>query len=260
MAPPEVWGPPVWNFIHTLADKVNEDAFNTIKHSLFSILKKICFNLPCPECSQHAKHFLLRVNVSSIHSKNEFKHMLFVFHNAVNKRKRKQLFPYSHIEKYKFMNIPNTYNNFITAYNTKGNLSLIMESFQRSIVIKELNRWLYINNKFFKEKKTHLLVHKPDCKNIINETHDNIKNIDIMNQIDEIDKLSQLANFEKVKELSEVIDEHVILDKLEITNIQNFSETSQVYDENSENISREIIYDIIEKMIQIIEITSENIM
>ena len=42
MAPPEIWGPPVWNFIHTLAEKVNEDYFNVIKTSLFSIIKRIC--------------------------------------------------------------------------------------------------------------------------------------------------------------------------------------------------------------------------
>ena len=270
MAPPEVWGPPVWNFIHTLADKVNEDSFNTIKHSLFSIIKRICFNLPCPECSQHAKQFLLRENVSNINSKNEFKHMLFVFHNAVNKRKRKPIFAYKIIDKYKFMTIPNAYNNFINAYNTKGNLSLIMESFQRSIVIKELNRWLYLNNKFFKEKNKPLFVHRPDCTNIINETHENIENSenkivqeDITKQNDENSEnveLSQLADFEKVEELSEVINDTVILEKLDISNVQNCSETQQVCDENYENIPREIIYDIIEEMIQVIETTSENIM
>ena len=254
MAPPEVWGPPVWNFIHTLADKVNEDSFNTIKHSLFSIIKRICFNLPCPECSQHAKQFLLRVNVSNINSKNEFKHMLFVFHNAVNKRKRKPIFAYKIIDKYKFMTIPNAYNNFINAYNTKGNLSLIMESFQRSIFIKELNRWLYFNNKFFKEKKIPLVVDRPDCENIVNVMIQNTE------QIIENDELSQIAHFEKVEELSDVIDTTVNLDELNNSNVQKIDETPIVTEENCENNSREMIYDIIVEIIQVIETTSENIM
>ena len=180
--------------------------------------------------------------------------MLFVFHNAVNKRKRKPIFAYKIIDKYKFMTIPNAYNNFINAYNTKGNLSLIMESFQRSIVIKELNRWLYFNNKFFKEKKIPLVVDRPDCENIVNVMIQNTE------QIIENDALSQIAHFEKVEELSDVIDTTVNLDELNNSNVQKIDETPIVTEENCENNSREMIYDIIVEIIQVIETTSENIM
>ena len=154
MSPPEVWGPPVWNFLHTLVEKVNENSFNNIKNSLFLIIKKICLHLPCPECSQHANYFFMKVNINKIHSKSEFKHMLYVFHNAVNKRKRKQVFNYNNMERYKYMTIPNTYNHFINVYNTKGNLNLIMESFRRSFVIKELQTWLKLNYMHFRANKT----------------------------------------------------------------------------------------------------------
>jgi hypothetical protein len=167
MAPPEVWGPPVWNFIHTLAEKVNEDYFNVVKTTLFSIIKRICIYLPCPECSQHANFFLMKVNIAKINNKSEFKHMLFVFHNVVNNRKRKPLFNYNIINKYKFMTIPETYNKFINVYNTNGNLNLIMESFQRSLVIKELQLWLQRNHKYFKPKQ----IQQPVCA-----TNNNIKN------------------------------------------------------------------------------------
>ena len=153
MSPPEVWGPPVWNFLHTLVEKVNENSFNNIKNSLFLIIKKICLHLPCPECSQHANYFFMKVNINKIHSKSEFKHMLYVFHNAVNKRKRKQVFNYNNMERYKYMTIPNTYNHFINVYNTKGNLNLIMESFRRSFVIKELQTWLKLNYMHFRANK-----------------------------------------------------------------------------------------------------------
>ena len=168
MSPPEAWGPPVWNFIHTLAEKINEKSFNTIKNSFFLIIKKICLHLPCPECSQHANYFLMKVNISKINSKSEFKHMLFIFHNTVNKRKRKPIFNYNIVEKYKFMTIPNTYNNFINVYNTKGNLNLIMESFRRSIVIKELHLWLKQNYMHFRPTN-------------ISQINNNINNNDINN-------------------------------------------------------------------------------
>jgi len=176
MAPPEVWGPPVWNFIHTLAEKVNEDSFNSVKVGLFSIIKRICLNLPCPECSQHANQFFMRVNISKIHNKSEFKHMLYVFHNAVNKRKRKAIPIFTNIiDRYKYMSIPNTYNNFISVYNTKGNLSLIMQSFQRSLVIKDLHKWLQANYLHFRSKKVQHLDNKPIINNgpIIEHETDN---------------------------------------------------------------------------------------
>jgi hypothetical protein len=198
MAPPEVWGPPVWNFIHTLAEKVNEDSFNVVKTTLFLIIKRICIYLPCPECSQHAKFFLMKVNIAKINSKSEFKHMLFVFHNVVNNRKRKPLFNYNILNKYKFMTIPETYNKFINVYNTKGNLNLIMESFQRSLVIKELQFWLQRNHKYFKPKQ----IQQPVCTSNNNITNDT--------NIPENNEMITNENSINEEEHDDVIDEVIV--------------------------------------------------
>ena len=104
MSPPEIWGPPVWTFFHTLAENINEEGFSNIKFSLFSFIKRICNYLPCPDCSHHAIHFLAKVNINKIVTKNDFKNMLYVFHNSVNKRKRKTLFNHANLEKYKRYN------------------------------------------------------------------------------------------------------------------------------------------------------------
>ena len=40
MSPPEIWGPPVWTFFHTLAENINEEGFSNIK------------SLPLTECIQ----------------------------------------------------------------------------------------------------------------------------------------------------------------------------------------------------------------
>jgi hypothetical protein len=167
MPPPEVWGPPIWTFFHTLAEKVNENEFPKIKLILFSYIKRICNFLPCPECSSHAYQFLARVNINSIKTKQEFKNMLYIFHNAVNKRKNKQLFNYANMNKYKNYNVGATFNNFISVYHTKGNMNLIAESFQRNLLIKDLKNWLINNHKYFRSDKK---VSHRNNKDTTNET------------------------------------------------------------------------------------------
>ena len=60
---PSYWGPSTWIFMHTLAANVKETSFPIIGPSLILILIQICNNLPCPECSQHAKQFWSKVNI-----------------------------------------------------------------------------------------------------------------------------------------------------------------------------------------------------
>ncbi len=153
MSPPEVWGPPIWTFFHTLAEKVNEEYFLTIRNSLFFFIKRICNFLPCPDCSQHANRFLAKVDISKIKNKLDFKNMLYVFHNSVNKRKSKQLFSYENINVYKNYNVGVAFNNFVSVYHTKGNMNLIAESFQRNLLVKDLKNWLISNHKYFKSSK-----------------------------------------------------------------------------------------------------------
>jgi hypothetical protein len=174
MSPPEVWGPPIWTFLHALAEKVNEEHFHKIKSSLFFIIKRICNFLPCPECSLHATHFLGRININAIQNKNQFKQMLFVFHNTVNKRRKRPAFKIENINKYKNVNVGVAFNNFIKVYHTKGNMNLLAESFQRSLLISDLKKWLVNNHKFFcspKIKPSH--INNPTNNTEVTETTNN---------------------------------------------------------------------------------------
>ena len=116
MTQPSIWGPPIWKLFHVLIEKMNDESFNHLYLSLFNHIKRICSYLPCPECSQHATIFLSNIKQEQISTKNDFKNMLYIFHNKVNLRKNKALFPYSEINKYKNYNIAYTYNNFISVY------------------------------------------------------------------------------------------------------------------------------------------------
>ena len=187
MSPPEIWGPPVWTFFHTLAEKINEDYFHKIKFSLFFIIKRICNFLPCPECSQHASRFLARINVQAIKDKNQFKQMLHLFHNTVNKRKKKAFFSFENTNKYKNYNLGATFNNFIKVYHTKGNMNLIAESFQRSLLIKDLKKWIMNNHIFFKPSKI-----TKQNNTIVDNSNDN--KVAVINNISEKDDNTIIIN------------------------------------------------------------------
>lgn len=146
---PGKWGPMIWTFFHALAEKIKEEHFNIEGRQLISFMIRICGILPCPECSQHATTFWKQVNVRRIRHKEDLMNILFIFHNIVNKRKNKQPFNKDNLSIYKQSNIINTYNNFVAVYQTKGNMKLIGDTFQRTLVLRDLKKWMINNHKCF---------------------------------------------------------------------------------------------------------------
>lgn len=143
---PNTWGPPIWTFFHTLAEKIKEDKFSEVGPSLYMLIRKICTTLPCPDCSRHAGQYFARVNFSLIRNKQDFKVLLFHFHNSVNRRKNKQTMEFPNLTPaYANMNIINTYNQFIQVYHTRGNFKLMTDSFQRQNIIRDVKMWVMTN-------------------------------------------------------------------------------------------------------------------
>ena len=139
---PSTWGPPTWIFIHTLAEKIKDESFPIVgQHVIMSIIQ-ICNHLPCPECAQHAKEFWSKVKISSIKTKTDLINVLFVFHNTVSKRKGLRPFKYESLKYYQSRNVIETYNAFSRTFNTKGNMSLLTESFHRNLFIKSFKKTL----------------------------------------------------------------------------------------------------------------------
>jgi hypothetical protein len=149
MAPPEVWGPAVWTLLHTMAEKINEQVYPMLFQQIFFQIQRICKFLPCPECARDATIFLAKIKIHNLKNKNDFKNLFYIFHNYVNNKKKKQLFNYSNINIYKKYNLIHVINNFLINYNTKGNMNLITESFQRQITIKDFKKWMSYNIKAF---------------------------------------------------------------------------------------------------------------
>ena len=144
-----VWGPPTWILFHTLIAKLTDDGFNTIGLQLFNYIKRICNNLPCPDCAQHATQFLSRVNMATIKTKEDLRNTMYIFHNMVNKRKKNPPFRYENLGYYNTKNLFNTYNMFAKNFNTRGNMKLLADSFQRKLLINDFKKWMMLNIRFF---------------------------------------------------------------------------------------------------------------
>jgi hypothetical protein len=145
MSPPEVWGPPIWTLFHVLAEKINEHMYPFYAGQLFNIVKQICSALPCPECTNDATIVLSKIKIQDLKTKEDFKKMIYIFHNYVNAKKRKPLYNYSSLEVYQKYNIINVFNRFISVYHTRGNMKLLAESFQRQNIIKHIKEWFSKN-------------------------------------------------------------------------------------------------------------------
>jgi hypothetical protein len=140
-----VWGPPIWTLLHALAAKVKEDKFAQLKPQLVSFIKMICFNLPCPNCSSHAKSVLSKVRFERILNPTMLQNVLCAFHNTVNKRKNKPEFEKDKLSVYAEVNLVSAFNNFVAVFHTKGNMKMISESFQRAQIVKQFRKW-FTNN------------------------------------------------------------------------------------------------------------------
>ena len=80
----EKWSIPTWTFFHTLAELINNTFYINNTGTILNLIKKICSNLPCPECRAHASLYMNRIRIDNVKTKEDFRMMLFTFHNSVN--------------------------------------------------------------------------------------------------------------------------------------------------------------------------------
>jgi hypothetical protein len=127
------WGNATWYLFHTLANNIKETEFLSVKNELVYVIKTVSANLPCPECSHDAVIKLGGVNFDNIKTKQEFKLLLFNFHNQVNVKLRKPVYQIAELdEKYSKANITAIYKNFFIIFSANINIpQLMIGSFHR---------------------------------------------------------------------------------------------------------------------------------
>jgi hypothetical protein len=140
------WGAPAWTFLHTLAALIKESSFQKVRMEVFNIIVKICTNLPCPICSNHAREYFNKLNVNAIKSKQDLIYMLYTFHNEVNARKKYTPFPLSGLDKYQTGNYKAIVNNFMIHYQEKTrNIHLIADEMNRQLNVRAVKSWIIEN-------------------------------------------------------------------------------------------------------------------
>ena len=146
------WGPCTWYLFHTLAEKVKDEQFLKLKNGFISIIKRICSNLPCPECAEHAQHKLKSLNMNNILSKRDLQMMLLSFHNDVNKRVHHPVFTEQQMdEKYKTANTGHIIQYFLQTWQKpNSNPKLLTVSLHKNQAIKEFIRWWSTNHIHFR--------------------------------------------------------------------------------------------------------------
>ena len=141
------WGEPFWNLFHVLAEKVKESEFQRIRVEFLNLIYLICSNLPCPDCTRHAVHYLNGINFNAITTKEDLKTMLFNFHNSVNARKGNALFPRHELDsKYKNGTTRVIIDTFLNHFKSRQySVRLFADTLHRERTTKKILSWFEIN-------------------------------------------------------------------------------------------------------------------
>jgi len=145
------WGEPTWYLFHVLAEKVKDEHFSQIREGLLNTIYSICANLPCPDCAEHASAYMNGINYKTIKTKEQFKYMLYSFHNTVNIKKGFAVFPISELDnKYSQMNLIQVIYRFMPHFQDKSkSIRMIANDFHRSRLAEQLKQWFNSNISFF---------------------------------------------------------------------------------------------------------------
>jgi hypothetical protein len=140
------WGEPFWFLFHVLAEKVRESEFPRLRAGILNLVLTICSNLPCPECTGHATRYLNGINFNTIRTKEDFKMMLYNFHNTVNARKQYPVYPVEALSKYALGNVVPIIENFMRHFlQNHRSFHLLADDMQRRQISGTVARWFREN-------------------------------------------------------------------------------------------------------------------
>ena len=151
MVSKDVWGRATWNFIHHMVNGLKEERTDMIQ-PILNIIRNICRNLPCPECSDHATVLLNRLNLNSIQTKRDLVRCIYEFHNKVNARiKNREITIEEHDIQYQNVNIQATCMEWkrIMQMRMNGN-RMLMYSISKNRLNSDVTKFLNTNRLAFK--------------------------------------------------------------------------------------------------------------
>jgi len=88
---PEIWGPPCWIFLHSLSLTYNDK----YKYDYFNLIKTLIYILPCYECINHLKLYLIKYKLNQHKISKKYLEKFFIkLHNNINKKLNKKKIKY----------------------------------------------------------------------------------------------------------------------------------------------------------------------
>jgi len=143
------WGEPTWYFFHTFIEKISANFYTNNYKECIELYETICNNLPCPICKVHAVNYLKKHNVKNMNTKTKMKIFLFQFHNSVNKRLKKSVYPEEILEQYKKIKLKNAYRFFEQEFYRKNYGSRNFSSWIRNRMKEKFDTFLTKNIQHF---------------------------------------------------------------------------------------------------------------
>ena len=94
------WGPIIWKVLHCITIKIKDEEFPKEREQIIWMITNICSNLPCPQCASHASGIIKKHRLKDVKTKAELIKFVYSMHNVVNKRLKKQTYPFNDIQHY----------------------------------------------------------------------------------------------------------------------------------------------------------------
>jgi len=145
MSSKKSWGNATWYLIHTLAYKINDESH---VGELVNQLYKICDNLPCVDCRDHAIMLLTKNNFKNINNKQQLILFMLEFHNAINVKLGKNKFTIEENNKlYSRGNTNAIINNYLEMMRHQNyNEKALIHSYRRKQFLVNFKKYLLVNS------------------------------------------------------------------------------------------------------------------
>jgi hypothetical protein len=136
------WGPIIWKVLHCITIKIKDEEFPKEREQIIWMITNICSNLPCPQCASHASGIIKKHRLKDVKTKAELIKFVYSMHNVVNKRLKKQTYPFNDIQHY-------------YQFNTKAVLSDYYNMNIKSRYSEKMMLYTYHRNEFMKRFYTY---------------------------------------------------------------------------------------------------------
>jgi len=154
------WGVHIWSFLHIFCQSINEKQLLSNKNDIYGFISSVMCNLPCPECSYHARLFIINCNFNNLNSKQQMIKLFFDFHNKVSARVHSKNPKYKNadiniLDQYKNRNIKEAFRTYHAEWTKASNIKNILamtSTFNRHIFMENTIKWM----------KSHLHLFEPE--------------------------------------------------------------------------------------------------